>query len=1030
MKQMIVVTLSFAVSAVLAGTSYWTGDGGDGKWSTAANWSPSAPVAGDNVVLSNKTDDVLIIDNDADGTEVNQLSFATSSFGKRIELRGKKITVRANGIIQLCPDKPHVYAPIDCLGDFTLRGIEWATWGSTGGDFYGPITATNENGTMTFALGQTVYCYAPVHLGGFKGSYSTGAGGTLCLCAAGNTFRTFQPYYSHLDIDVDYGVTPDFVFDWGDFVQDDGSGKVYVGSHVQVVDHIGGPLSTDSTHNYQSGAAGYGRGRQLEARNGAVIIQRAKGSVTTEALLRGGEMTVVWAPLDVSYVQSFELRAHTMTGTLVASNGTMKVANGASFANVGTVTVCDGASFVLDTTAANALQAMSQLAVGKNGTFTASGNCVTPFGSAAVALRLKAGAKLVLGKDISFNAVAFVCGVSQPAGTYTANNCNWIEGDGSCVVTEGADVVSWASATDGEWSDGAKWTSKAAPDGTKEVYITAEGADYAVTLDRSAVSFPSLYLENDGFTSTLRVANDATFSADSVIIAQAGGVYEQVGGQVSMSSSAKQTSVENGGVWRVYGGTNTVINTGIRPFVVKAGGLLDVNGATFLAQNSTAAAYLPPFSMLGGSLVVRGAGYFESRPTSRAALGFGTVEVKDMAKIKLGSQSVDSASGTMRIKVRDRSVFEVSELSIGNNSSGYDGRIECLGTSTNSFGDLYVGANQPGYGEISVAVGASATMGINYYFNIGSCLNNNQAYSACFPTGVVTVAGLVTSRSECFQRAGLDNPGVLMGVEIGGTCHPMASDKTSVATRQQYWPVGTLNVEKTGTYLHPKGITAIGHGFGEGSVNVRGGTYAEHSEGLVMVGAGEGVGLFNVTEGGTVNIGKDLYVGSFVTNVTASWSIPRYWPTFPNDSLVSTGTVRVIDGSFALRNGDVKYDAVFGGQGTGVLEIGSNGLFTAGQVVFSNHVASVLKFTPGTNGSGMLSADRLTISPGARLVVDLTACDESTFRKQTLAEADVWSGEFSEANITIVPSGTKFAVRRVGNKLQISRNAGLMIIFR
>ena len=88
-----VVCVLFAGSA-LAETCTWTGEKGDGKWSSAENWeNGEKPVSGrGDVVTVNGTGAVGgIIDNDISGLEVAQLVLA----GDGYTLSGEKITVTA-----------------------------------------------------------------------------------------------------------------------------------------------------------------------------------------------------------------------------------------------------------------------------------------------------------------------------------------------------------------------------------------------------------------------------------------------------------------------------------------------------------------------------------------------------------------------------------------------------------------------------------------------------------------------------------------------------------------------------------------------------------------------------------------------------------------------------------------------------------------------------------------------------------------------------------------------------------------------
>jgi len=68
-------------------TKTWTGLGGDNKWSTAANWSPGAPVVGDDLVFPDAAAQ-KVNDNDVPGMSFNSISFTGPAGGYNISGNG------------------------------------------------------------------------------------------------------------------------------------------------------------------------------------------------------------------------------------------------------------------------------------------------------------------------------------------------------------------------------------------------------------------------------------------------------------------------------------------------------------------------------------------------------------------------------------------------------------------------------------------------------------------------------------------------------------------------------------------------------------------------------------------------------------------------------------------------------------------------------------------------------------------------------------------------------------------------------
>lgn len=597
---------------------------------------------------------------------------------------------------------------------------------------------------------------------------------------------------------------------------------------------------------------------------------------------------------------------------------------------------------------------------------------------------------------------------------------------GSVVAAEPASD-DWVAAADGSWDEAAKWSDGTVPSGARPVQVTAEGADYSVSVPGD-ITVPKITLGNEeGFRTKLAVSEDVTISAEMLL--KSGGVYEQTAGLVTVASDLKPIVLEDGAVWRVTGGTCTPkLNAANRNQLrVNSGGRIEVSGGRLSLKND-GPEYITPLDLAGGEVRVSGTGCLDMRVTGESVLGDGTIDASEDAEISFYRSVFSAANGHIRFTTSGNAYFHVeSGIYMGFNSANYDDLLDLGSSCEAKLGwEVGIGLNFPGRGRVQVREGAKACLGNGYGLMVGSCNQTKKIMSTCFPTGIVTIAGIARTSAHFFN-SNADGPQFLRGVEIGGVYRPLASDGISCGSATQYWPVGVFSVERTGSYSLDTGFFAVGHGFGEGTVNVAG-TCEINGDACVMVGAGEGVGRFNVTDGGMMTVTKDVYVGSFVTNVTANWKFPRYWEFYPNDAKTSRGRISVLDGAFAATNGLVRHAAVFGTHGTGELEIGEKGSFIAGEVTFGNDVGSTLSFVLGRESAGLLEAETLTVHPGARLVIDASAYEGTS--SVPLVKADFWNGAFAVSDITVLPAQSRGRVALQGNVLRFHPNRGLTIVFR
>ena len=239
------------------------------------------------------------------------------------------------------------------------------------------------------------------------------------------------------------------------------------------------------------------------------------------------------------------------------------------------------------------------------------------------------------------------------------------------------------------------------------------------------------------------------------------------------------------------------------------------------------------------------------------------------------------------------------------------------------------------------------------------------------------------------------------GVIIGGTYSTIVTVNN---VRQQftnpYRLHGEMNVFANGTYKQGMGYLAVGMADADGIMRIAGGTALKDAEfmkaaavhgepnGEILIGVCGGNGLVEVTGGGTVDFKGKLFAGGVDP---AGLRVPRTWSSLNTASTASTGTVRVVDGTFAVSGA-----MTLGARGTGILEVGSNGVVNASSLVMSNNVESVLSFKFGPDGIGCVNlVGGLEITPGAKLKVDASEYTGTESRRFPLVLADSVSGSFA-----------------------------------
>src|SRR6478735_8611137 len=89
------------VSTATAATHSWTGAAGNGKWSTAGNWSGGAPVVGEaaNVILQFPPAGSKFSTNDIAGLTIDQIQISGDSYRLAGLDAGTNVTLRSGNVL-------------------------------------------------------------------------------------------------------------------------------------------------------------------------------------------------------------------------------------------------------------------------------------------------------------------------------------------------------------------------------------------------------------------------------------------------------------------------------------------------------------------------------------------------------------------------------------------------------------------------------------------------------------------------------------------------------------------------------------------------------------------------------------------------------------------------------------------------------------------------------------------------------------------------------------------------------------------
>lgn len=1058
-----VMALLLSVSAMcLAG---WAGEtrkwaGGSGNWNNPVHWiGETVPQNGDSVIFTAE-EGPITVENDIDGLELVKLSIeaADPASVAPIVLTGKKLTFTETGTAwdaqsaftnamslvfahNATPNKTSTVVAAKggvFLGDIELDGDCSIGAGANNNDalatwIYGKVTGENaflyspkDNGAVHF--------YGPVKVKGILSpnwvSYY------LYFHSIGNEWQTNDLSYSSRIISKAANAFPtNMVMRWTERRTDHGVEKgSYEPYGAQTIDRIESAQIKDRTSPGGAICDKFHVGYESDWVGSMILRLRATASASCAAK--------IWPRISIDYdpvgdfTQTFRDREHRTDGTLTVRRGTLESLGGNTFKYVTGLEIYGAATF--------------KVSADENGVAANPFNTSTPavihFGGV---IDVVADVTVTL-KSLTANGVAVPVGIYQGAdGTNAeATEVPWIRGAGLVQVLSAEDATCWKLPVSGAWDDAANWTA-GVPTVGKKTYVTADGADYTVTVPTGTVLPKDLTIRNDVGTSTVKVDGDYTMTDWNWAVAR-GGEFRVSGGSFSFANnSSSSVSFEISGEGSQTGRVTVTAGTlayspskGSGTLKLKTGGLIDVRGGVFDLPTLSANAVLEIMSQQGGTVLVSG-GEFRNMGerygwrtfADEATRIFGTaiLSVKegmdltvmptaagktarlafsDAARIGEGCASIFRVGGC----VGGRAVLDFDSAAIQGGS--YEGGIYVTRK-------MMVGCND-GIGEMNVTAGL-----VPFYdggIGVGTSDSSTKGTSGVKGILRVSAGALYVRATDNFTGWNLDR---VSGTVVGyGAC-------TTVREGRPY--EGELDLSG-GSITNGYGATIVGMGYATGKIFVSGGEYRVQSLSLLptIVGMGGGRGTIAVSGGLFVSPGRSVpvYVGGCGIDVFGAKCPDLVATGYPIDRHDAEGLLSFSGGTLSLAGA-----VVLGADGQGVLErVGAAGTISVGaDLVFSNTVENAqsggtLKFVLDENGavSPIAVGGKLVIDSHAKLVVDTGDTGHEKIKCALVDAKGGIDGDFAEGAVTFIGKDAKdMKIYRRGTGVLAARKVcGLMLIVR
>ena len=1055
---MAILVLGSAVNGSAA-ICTWTNASGDGDWYNVSNWSGGAlPTSGDiaNVAVSGETtltitNDVkvamfwtsgsgaLTIEPGADGA--GSISADWGSGAYRQAVLSNAVSTVYNVPVKLRATNYQVYPSFAANAVFNGKvtftgGAVWIPAIKTSGlvvQFNGEVDAEGQELRMSDT--QTMSCtyrfYGKVtaqRLG-----QDNNSGNTIELYGTGSAIGTLAAErYGKVNLKTANALSALTVLQVG---ANDKGGIVNVSGAEQVANRL------TAVSAYVSAATGENTYCVKATDACTLTLKGSANAVTTTGLT--GPLSLVWDPVD-DFTQAFTNRTVATSGSITVKRGAVALTGTSSAPSLKRIDVRAGAAFRFQTSVAAPLT---------------SGKC---------AATVEAGGVIEVAEGVTASfADVMYAGKHQRLGTYAALDAEdvgegvrkvaWVTGAGRVEIVEGTTFY-WTGET-GLWSDGASWTSGKAPDATAtEIVLDAvSDGDVTLTVDAPVTLSKPMTVRNGGSgRSVLAVASSARVDIATV---RSQMMDVGVGGQILVPAGGRLT----------LDGTGLGINRDYT-FCRIDGGELKVTGGTVSFTNC------PSFADVCGT----------SAHTGRVTMTSGDISFRgnhsgqtdELTRIRFLEHSLaDFSGGTYRLITETKcqrtlgdggriivtnavlSTLDspTSDLKFGSGETTLAGASGVLRVGR-SDADMTVAPTDASLPASLTVTDAATVEGAFHSWTIGSAAGRSRfvwATDAALNAGYCLCVGCRAGFGQCDIRSGLVTMS-FEGLQIAGTPGKSPYALEGMAEGVLRITGGALNVQgrdSTGYAVHFSGLSVgdgtfttltgtdrplkgtlelsggvvtntdshvmIGGGFAEGAWKQSGGALVDKKD--LWIGAAGGRGVYELS-GGTASVAGRLYVGGMDTNRSAmvkSMVASGYWPTFRHDA---EGTLVVSGGAMTVTgDGYVGYD------GSGCIEMdGADGNLTVASLTLANGNASTVKFTAGADGvSPIAVTGKLTVSEGAKLVVDLTAAPESV-TKFPLISCKSTEGLFAEGDITLIGKDLKLVQTPTG--VSVRRQTGLVLV--
>lgn len=611
--RMAFVVMALAAAAFAGNVCTWTGAGGNGKFSTAANWDvPPVSGNGDLLYFPVGTTDAaseLAAENDLDGLSV--AAIRTHGHNNSVlTLNGKAITL-TGAAAAVCPEIPATTV----ISNYTALVLNTPLTVTRGGKdaymrFYGRQLTVNAKITATNVAKLYLYGRAlkSVTVNGVTESYSSDSLGSIFnapldapdtsvyqsigynaapqspkfnakvtakelligagtrdtrmhLTYPGNDIKRISFNADRVCLDVAEALGPDTVICetrstygwlWG--------GYYYIksGTH-QTINRIEGTGDYLSNKNFISHY-----NLRADVSGGSAEVEMRGSADASTCMCVKDKVSLVWNPTG-NFKQTFRDRVSDTKGEIVVKGGTFAVAGTNVFTGVPSVSVLSGARLEISSTNADnpAFGALEFLQLGSGAScVVASG--ANPFTAGKVMASLGTGAKfsVAAGVDVKLSVLA-VDGARLADGVYTEGaDTPWLEGEGTVTVARGSSeatgVTYWLPLGDGDWDVAGNW-SEGIPTATSTAVVKGNGPAQ-IRLSDASVLPAKLSVGNIGGTTTVLLPQGERAWNPTELKLTAGGRIEVPAGAKLVSDNAAGTVLVDGGEILVSGGEMVYTN--------------------------------------------------------------------------------------------------------------------------------------------------------------------------------------------------------------------------------------------------------------------------------------------------------------------------------------------------------------------------------------------------------------------------------------------------------------------------------------